>query len=148
MQYFEELKARRLRRKEIDDQLARIEELARHVPEQTVDMQLWGDTPEELKILEKAEQWLEVLRTEDLRRRAFNLGVPMPQADDPELGQRMNWNDHQDEPYFLTSKGLRVLTLALREEEKYRWDRINSRITATTAPLGLLVAALALWLKK
>ncbi|MCY1445606.1 hypothetical protein D9M71_621300 [compost metagenome] len=56
----------------------------------------------------------------------------------------MEWDADQDEPYYLTSKGMRIVNLALREEDKYRWDKWNTRISVTIAPLSLIVAILAL----
>ncbi|AZD67620.1 hypothetical protein SAMN04489802_2793 [Pseudomonas chlororaphis] len=68
----------------------------------------------------------------------------MPDTSAEDLGRRMEWDADQNEPYYLTSKGMRLVNLALREEEKYRWDKWNTRISVTIAPLSLIVAILAL----
>ena len=144
MKALERYREERKHREEVEGQIKRIEQLSKVVPVQTLDVELWGCVPEEVKTLEQAEQWLAVLQTAQLRRKAERYGIEMPDPAIAELGARMEWDADQDEPYYLTSKGMRLLNLALREEEKYRWDKWNSRISATTAPLSLLVAILAL----
>jgi len=144
MSVWERLKQSRKHRKEIDAQIERIETLNRNLPDQSLEMELMGYMPQEYKNLEQAEQWLAVLKTEDLRRKTSRYGVDMPDPVDSEYGLKVDWDDHEEEPYYLTSKGMKVVNLALREEEKYRWDKWNARIAATTAPLSLIVAILAL----
>lgn len=144
MRVFDRIREDLAHRKSIQGQIKRIEQLSKVVPAQTLDMELWGVMPQEIKNLEQAEQWLSVLQTAQLRRRAERFGVEMPDTSDTELGGRIEWNDDEDEPYFLTSKGMRLVNHALREEEKYRWDKWNTRISVTIAPLSLLVAVLAL----
>lgn len=144
MKYLDRIREERGYQKEIEGQIKRIEQLSKLVPEQSLDMQLWGYMPQEVKTLEQAEQWLAVLQTAQLRRKAERYGIEMPDSLDKELGSRMEWDDDEDEPYYLTSKGMRAVHLALREEEKYRWDKWNTRISVTIAPLSLVVAILAL----
>ncbi|MNJ30542.1 hypothetical protein D3C77_251420 [compost metagenome] len=146
MEFLERIKADRQQKRLIEEQIKRIEQFSKVIPEQTVEMELLGYVPEEVKTLEQAEQWLAVLQTAQLRRKAERYGVEMPDSSDRELGQRMDWDDDQDEPYFLTSKGMRQVNMAIREEDKYRWDKWNTRISATIAPLSLIVAIMALWL--
>lgn len=110
----------------------------------TLAMELAGYMPEEVKTLEQAEQWLAVLQTAQLRRKAERYGIEMPDSLDKNLGNRIEWDDDEDEPYYLNSKGMHLVNLALREEEKYRWDKWNTRISVTVAPLSLVVAILAL----
>jgi hypothetical protein len=145
MEFLERIKADRQQKKLIEEQFKRIEQLSKVIPEQTVEMELLGYQPEEVKTLEQAEQWLAVLQTAQLRRKAERYGVEMPDTSDRELGLRVAWDDDQDEPYYLTSKGMKQVNMAIREEDKYRWDKWNTRISATIAPLSLVVAILALW---
>jgi len=145
MEFLDRIKADRQQKKLIEDQIKRIEQLSKVIPEQTVEMVVLGYVPDEVRTLEQAEQWLAVLQTAQLRRKAEHYGVEMPDPSDRELGERMAWDDDQDEPYYLTSKGMRQVNMAIREEDKYRWDKWNTRISATIAPLSLIVAILALW---
>ncbi len=145
MEFFERLKADREQKKLIDAQLTRIEQISKVIPEPTTEMIVLGYQPEEVKTLQQAEEWLAVLQTAHIRRKAERYGVEMPDSSDPELGRRMDWDDDQDEPYYLTSKGMRQVKMAIREEHKYRWDKWNTMISATIAPLSLIVAILALW---
>ncbi|SEM51201.1 hypothetical protein SAMN04487857_102374 [Pseudomonas sp. ok272] len=144
MKAWDRYKEERKHRKDIEGQIKRIEQLSKVVPEQTLDMEQWGFVPEEVKTLEQAEQWLAVLQTAQLRRKAERYGIEMPDTSIEEFGRRMEWDADQDEPYYLTSKGMRIVNLALREEDKYRWDKWNTRISVTIAPLSLIVAILAL----
>ncbi|WDG45710.1 MULTISPECIES: hypothetical protein [Pseudomonas] len=144
MKIWDRYQEERKHRKDIEGQIKRIEQLSKVVPEQSLDMELWGYVPEEVKTLEQAEQWLAVLQTAQLRRRAERYGIEMPDTSAEDLGRRMEWDADQNEPYYLTSKGMRLVNLALREEEKYRWDKWNTRISVTIAPLSLIVAILAL----
>lgn len=145
MEFLERIKIDRQHKKLIEEQINRIEQCSKVIPEQTIEMQLLGYVPEEVKTLEQAEQWLAVLQTAQLRRKAERYGVEMPDTSDRELGSRMAWDDDQDEPYYLTSKGMRQVNMAIREEDNYRWNKWNTRISATIAPLSLIVAILALW---
>jgi hypothetical protein len=144
MKAWDRYKEERKHRKDIEGQIKRIEQLSKVVPEQALDMEQWGFVPEEVKTLEQAEQWLAVLQTAQLRRKAERYGIEMPDTSIEEFGRRMEWDADQDEPYYLTSKGMRIVNLALREEDKYRWDKWNTRISVTIAPLSLIVAILAL----
>jgi hypothetical protein len=148
MKYWDRVREERSFQKEIDGQIKRIEQLSKIVPVQTLDMELWGHMPDEVKTLQQAEQWLAVLQTAQLRRKAERYGIELPDSVDEDLGGRMEWDDDENEPYYLTSKGMRLLNLALRDEEKYRWDKWNTRISVTIAPLSLIVAILALVLGK
>jgi hypothetical protein len=144
MKAWDRYKDERKHRIDIEGQIKRIEQLSKVVPEQALDMEQWGFVPEEVKTLEQAEQWLAVLQTAQLRRKAERYGIEMPDTSIEEFGRRMEWDADQDEPYYLTSKGMRIVNLALREEDKYRWDKWNTRISVTIAPLSLIVAILAL----
>lgn len=144
MKILERYRQERKHREEIEGQLKRIEQLSKVVPVHTLDVELWGCVPQELKTLAQAEQWLAVLQTAQLRRKAERYGIEMPDPAIVGVGARMEWDADEDEPYYLTSKGMKLLNLAFREEEKYRWDKWNARIAATTAPLSLIVAMLAL----
>jgi len=145
MEFLERIKVDRQHKRLIEEQIKRIEQCSKVIPDQTIEMQVLGYVPEEVKTLEQAEQWLAVLQTAQLRRRAERYGVEMPDTSDRELGSRMAWDDDQDEPYYLTSKGMRQVNMAIREEDNYRWNKWNTRISATIAPLSLIVAILALW---
>jgi len=148
MRCWERYREEKKQREEIELQIQRIELLSKIVPIQTLEVELWGGLLEEEKTLRNAEQWLAVLQTAHLRRKAERYGIEMPDPENEELGKRMDWAANQHEPYYMTSKGMRLVNLALREEEKYRWDKWNARIAATTAPLSLVVAILALVIGK
>jgi hypothetical protein len=134
----------RKHREDIEGQIKRIEQLSKVIPEQSHEMELAGYVPDEVRTLEQAEQWLAVLQTAQLRRKAERYGIEMPDTSAADYGRRMEWDADEDEPYYLTSKGMRIVNLALRDEEKYRWDKWNTRISVTVAPLSLIVAILAL----
>lgn len=144
MNFWDRIREEHKYRREIEGQITRIEQLSKVLPVTTLAMELAGYMPEEVKTLEQAEQWLAVLQTAQLRRKAERYGIEMPDSLDKNLGNRIEWDDDEDEPYYLNSKGMHLVNLALREEEKYRWDKWNTRISVTVAPLSLVVAILAL----
>lgn len=144
MKFWDRIREEHKYRREIEGQITRIEQLSKVLPVTTLAMELAGYMPEEVKTLEQAEQWLAVLQTAQLRRKAERYGIEMPDSLDKNLGNRVEWDDDEDEPYYLTSKGMHLVNHALREEEKYRWDKWNTRISVTVAPLSLVVAILAL----
>ena len=144
MNFWDRIREEHKYRREIEGQITRIEQLSKVLPVTTLAMELAGYMPEEVKTLEQAEQWLAVLQTAQLRRKAERYGIEMPDSLDKNLGNRVEWDDDEDEPYYLTSKGMHLVNHALREEEKYRWDKWNTRISVTVAPLSLVVAILAL----
>jgi hypothetical protein len=78
MKIWDRYQEERKHRKDIEGQIKRIEQLSKVVPEQSLDMESWGYVPEEVKTLEQAEQWLAVLQTAQLRRRAERYGIEMP----------------------------------------------------------------------
>ncbi|MDP9653673.1 UNVERIFIED_ORG: hypothetical protein J2W87_001582 [Pseudomonas putida] len=141
---WQRLREDRKRQKEIEAQISRIELLSRGIPERDPQMEEWGFMPDEVKNLDQAEQWLAVLRTTDILRRSSRHNIEMPDKSDPSMYGRMDWDADQNEPYFLTGKGFRVAQLALRDEEKYHWDKWSTRISAITALMSLFVAILAL----
>jgi hypothetical protein len=132
------------REKAIEAQIKNIEQLNRHLPTYYPDLAEWGFMPEEVSALKQAEQWLLVLKTEDFRHKALKYGVDMPDIADETMYSRMDWNDDQDEPYYLTSKGFRQIRMDIRAEDDYRWNKWNTRIAIATGPLGVIVAIVAL----
>ena len=144
MNFWDRIRVEQKYRREIEEQITRIEQLSKVLPKTTLAMEFAGYMPEEVKTLEQAEQWLAVLQTAQLRRKAERYGIEMPDSLDKKLGSRMEWDDDENEPYYLTNKGMYIVNLALREEEKYRWGKWNARISVIVAPLSLVVAILAL----
>jgi len=133
-----EWKAAQKDKTDIREQLTRVanfEEEA-HVMEQYAGG-AWGH-------VRAASDWLEVLKTRQLRRRATRLGVSFPSQGEPGMYDFMEWDDDHEESAFLTESGYAEVRRRIREEEKYRREVWGFWIASLTGLLGTLIGVLSL----
>ena len=74
---------------------------------------------------ELSEQWRALIQTDYYRRKAESLLIDMPDTNDPTMYSRVGWEDHPDEPYYLTPAGLKVVKATVREEQKHRREAVG-----------------------
>ena len=75
--------------------------------------------------LELSDQWRALIQTDYYRRKAESLLVEMPSVDEAGMYLRVAWDDHPEEPYYLTPAGLRFAKAAIREEQKHRREAVG-----------------------
>lgn len=143
MKVWQHLREKLNLRKEIWAQMARIEQLSKITPAITPDMEEWGVIPDEVRTLEQAEQWLAVLQTAELRRQADRYGVEFPDPLDKTLNQRMAWDDDENEPLYLTSKGMRMAREAIRAEQRHRREVAGYWVGIFVGVVGSITGLLA-----
>ncbi|PAA12410.1 hypothetical protein [Pseudomonas fragi] len=74
---------------------------------------------------ELSEQWRASIQTNYYRRKAESLLVQMPEEVDSTMYSRVDWNDHPDEPYYLTPLGLKTVRDSIRVEQKHRRESVG-----------------------
>ena len=84
-----------------------------------------GEMAEYVRRWELSEQWRASIQTSYYRRKAESLLVQMPDESDSTMFSRVDWNDHPDEPYYLTPLGLRTVRDLIRAEQKQRRESVG-----------------------
>lgn len=74
---------------------------------------------------ELSEQWRASIQTKYYRRNAESLLVQMPDELDSTMFARVDWEDHPDEPYYLTPLGLKTVRDSIRAEQKHRRESVG-----------------------
>ncbi|NMG71820.1 hypothetical protein [Parazoarcus communis] len=140
----DEMRIRRAEKKEINDHSRRIFELQNtaaadedDAPPGVLGTGDWG-------AVQAAENWLAVIVTRHLSRRAAKLDVPMPSRDEPEMYRSMEWDYDNNETAFLTERGIFEVKARIREEEKHRREVFGFWVTTITGLLGATIGVLSL----
>lgn len=110
--------------------------------EQAVESGEWANY---MRHVELSDQWRSLIITQYLERQADSLGVFLPSRSDKEIYARVDWDDHPDEPYYLTPSGLKAVRDAVREEQKHRREFWGFWITSLTGLGGVIIGVLSLW---
>lgn len=94
--------------------------------------------------MEGSEQWRALIQTEYFIREAERLLVPIPEYSDKTMYSRVEWDDHPDEPYYLTELGLKTLKAAVRDEKKHRRDIAAFWMSASTGLIGATIGLITI----
>jgi hypothetical protein len=95
--------------------------------------------------LELSDQWLARILTVYYLRRAESLLVKVPDINDPLIARKTDWDDHPDEPYFMTELGLDTIKRSIREEEKHRREIAGFWLTSLTGLIGAAIGLISIW---
>ncbi|MNL14868.1 hypothetical protein D3C87_1358290 [compost metagenome] len=134
-------------RVELSKQKKDAKELEKHAPpdcEEAHASGLWADY---IQKVELSDQWRSLIITQYLERKADSLGVQLPSRSNADVYARVAWDDHPDEPYYLTPAGLKVVRDAVREEQKHRREFWGFWITSFTGLGGVIIGVLSVWPK-
>lgn len=75
--------------------------------------------------VELSDQWRALIQTDYYRRKSESLLIEMPDIDADDMYRQVDYDDHPDQPYYLTSKGLKFVKAAIREEQKHSRERFS-----------------------
>ena len=131
-------------RLELRKQRKHAEELQKKEPEDCEQNQESGALSEHFHQMETSEQWLALIQTEYFIREAERLLVPVPEYTDEAMYSRVDWNDHPDEPYYLTVLGLKTLKALVREEKKHRREIAAFWMSASTGLVGATIGLITI----
>ncbi|KQT68019.1 MULTISPECIES: hypothetical protein [Pseudomonas] len=84
-----------------------------------------GEMADYVRRWELSEQWRALIQTNYYRRKAESLLVQMPEESDSAMFARVDWDDHPDEPYYLTPLGLRTVRDSIRAEQKHKREAVG-----------------------
>lgn len=84
-----------------------------------------GEMADYIHRWELSEQWRASIQTNYYRRKAESLLVQMPEESDSAMFARVDWDDHPDEPYYLTPLGLRTVRDSIRAEQKHKREAVG-----------------------
>lgn len=122
-------------------------ELEKKAPPDSAEAVESGQWANYMRDVELSDQWRSLIITQYLERQADSLGVLLPSRSDKEIYARVAWDDHPDEPYYLTPSGLKIVRDAVREEQKHRREFWGFWITSLTGLGGVIIGVLSLWPK-
>lgn len=122
-------------------------ELEKKAPPDSAEAAESGQWADYMRDVELSDQWRSLIITQYLERQADSLGVLLPSRSDKEVYARVAWDDHPDEPYYLTPSGLKIVRDAVREEQKHRREFWGFWITSLTGLGGVIIGVLSLWPK-
>jgi len=95
-------------------------------------------------LMENSEQWLALIQTEYFIREAERTLVPIPECSDLTMFSRVEFDDHPDEPYYLTALGLKTLKASVREEKKHRREIAAFWMTSLTGLIGVTIGLITI----
>ena len=95
--------------------------------------------------LELSDQWRALIQTDYYRRKAESLLVEIPGINDAGMYSRVEWDDHPDEPYYLTPAGLKVVKAAIREEQKHRRESIGYWFAIAVGLIGAITGLVSVF---
>jgi hypothetical protein len=84
-----------------------------------------GEMADYVRRWELSEQWRALIQTNYYRRKAESLLVQMPDESDSTMYSRVDCDDHPDEPYYLTSLGLKTIRDSIRAELKHKRESVG-----------------------
>ncbi len=131
-------------RLELRKQKKHAEELRKKAPEDCEQNQENGAFNDYFHQMEGSEQWRALIQTEYFIREAERLLVPIPEYSDKTMYSRVEWDDHPDEPYYLTELGLKTLKAAVRDEKKHRRDIAAFWMSASTGLIGATIGLITI----
>lgn len=131
-------------RLELRKQKKHAEELRKKAPEDCEQNQENGTFNDYFHQMESSEQWRALIQTEYFIREAERLLVPIPEYSDKTMYSRVEWDDHPDEPYYLTELGLKTLKAAVRDEKKHRRDIAAFWMSASTGLIGATIGLITI----
>lgn len=123
------------------------QELERNAPPDSEEAHETGQWAGYMQKVEQSDQWRSLVITQYLEREADSLGVSLPSRSNREIYARVAWDDHPDEPYYLTPTGLKLVRDAVREEQKHRRDLWAFWIASCTGLGGVIIGVLSVWPK-
>ena len=65
-------------------------------------------------------EWKQLILTRYWEEKASNLGLPSLDWEDKSLRGQVDWDDDEDQPWYLTPKGIDALKERVRTEERHR----------------------------
>lgn len=131
-------------RNELRKQRKHAEELQKKEPDDCEQNQESGALSDHHHQMEASEQWLALIQTEYFIREAERLLVPIPEYSDKTMYSRVEWDDHPDEPYYLTALGLKTLKASVRDEKKHRRDIAAFWMSASTGLVGATIGLITI----
>jgi len=84
-----------------------------------------GEMADYVRRWELSEQWRALIQTRYYRRKAESLLVQLPDESDAAMFSRVDWDDHPDQPYYLTPLGLRTVRNLIRAEQKHTRETVG-----------------------
>jgi hypothetical protein len=96
-----------------------------------------------VKDCQKNDQRRRMIVTRYLRFKADRLGAQVPSTDEHGIYERVEWDDDPSEPYYLTDAGVRLLRDRIRQEEKYRTDKVAFWVTSLVSISGALIGVIS-----
>jgi hypothetical protein len=134
-------------RVELRKQQKHATELRKNEPPDCETAHEYGQWAEYEHQLELSDQWLARILTVYYLRRAESLLVNPPDINDPLMARKTDWNDHPDEPHFMTELGLQTIKMSIREEEKHRREVAGFWLTSLTGLIGAAIGLISVWPK-
>jgi hypothetical protein len=131
-------------RLELRKQRRHAKDLQKKEPEDCEQNQENGALIEYFHRVENAEQWLALIQTAYFIREAERLLVPVPEYRDEAMFSRVEYDDHPDEPYYLTPLGIKALKALVREEKKHRRDIVVFCMSSLTGLIGATIGLITI----
>jgi len=129
---------------QLKNQRKRANELRRSCPDDNPHAREDGTLQNYFNQVEISEQWLSLIQTEYFTAEARRLLVPVPEYGEEGMYLRVAWDDHPDEPYYLTAPGLKILKSAVREEKKHRREIAAFWMTSLTGLIGATIGLITI----
>lgn len=92
---------------------------------------------------EKSDQWRRLILTRFLRFQADRLEVDFPNTADQTMFGRVEWDDDESEPYYLTDLGLRLAQERIRAEKKHRREVVAFWIASVVGFIGAITGMIS-----
>jgi hypothetical protein len=131
-------------RLELRKQRIHAEDLEKKAPDDCEQNHENGALGNYFRQLENSEQWRALIQTEYFIQEAERLLVPIPEYSDKTMYSRVEWDDHPDEPYYLTAIGLKSLKASVREEKKHRREIAAFWMSSLTGLIGVTIGLITI----